>query len=195
MTSPKHLSISNEHYTPADIVEAARLVMGGIDLDPASCAAANQTVKARTYYAQPLDGLALPWFGRVFLNPPGGEFTIKKAEREAMGAEAAAALDAENREARARWNTKSRATAWFTRLCLMYDAKNIDQAVFIGFNIEVLKDMPARAFASCSLCIPRKRVKYSGEASPPHASTIIYLGENRDAFRVAFNVIGNTRVV
>lgn len=39
-------SRSEEYYTPAPIVEAAREVLGGIDLDPASCDMAQETVRA-----------------------------------------------------------------------------------------------------------------------------------------------------
>ena len=62
---------SAEHYTPSVYVEAARSVLGAIDLDPASCAAANRTVQAARYYDKVDDGLAQPWHGRVFVNPPG----------------------------------------------------------------------------------------------------------------------------
>lgn len=61
---------NNEWYTPAPIIEAARDVMGGIDLDPASCELANQTVKATKYYSIETNGLSHEWHGRVWLNPP-----------------------------------------------------------------------------------------------------------------------------
>ena len=65
-------SISNEHYTPRQYIEAAREVLGGIDLDPASCAEANRTVRAKRFFSIDDDGLSKPWRGTVWLNPPYG---------------------------------------------------------------------------------------------------------------------------
>ena len=59
-----------ERYTPAEYVEAAREVLGKIDLDPASSQRAQKTVKAAEYFAIEDDGLKQKWHGRVFLNAP-----------------------------------------------------------------------------------------------------------------------------
>lgn len=60
----------DEWYTPAEYIEAARRVMGDIDLDPASCESAQDVIGAGVYYTKEDNGLARSWFGRVWLNPP-----------------------------------------------------------------------------------------------------------------------------
>jgi hypothetical protein len=61
-----------EWYTPPTILEAARGVLGAIDLDPASSDAQQvmSPVKATRYHTVDDSGLDMPWRGRVWLNPP-----------------------------------------------------------------------------------------------------------------------------
>lgn len=67
-----------EWYIPRKYVEAARAVMGKIDLDPASSEIANQVVKARTYFTIEDDGLSKEWRGNVLLNPPYSRYWIER---------------------------------------------------------------------------------------------------------------------
>lgn len=68
----------NEWYTPKEYIEAAREVMGSIDLDPASSDIANKTVRAAAYYDIQTDGLMQRWYGNVWLNPPYSSDLIVK---------------------------------------------------------------------------------------------------------------------
>ena len=65
---------SDEWYTPERYIDAARAVMGGIDLDPASCELAQTVVKADVYIDKLQNGLSIRWIReRIWLNPPYGD--------------------------------------------------------------------------------------------------------------------------
>ena len=93
MAHVRHNSGRVEWYTPVHIIEAARAVMGGIDLDPASSEAANRIVRAEHFYSRADNGLRpdRPWWGRIWLGPPFGQPHITRfAERAVLEVESGA---------------------------------------------------------------------------------------------------------
>lgn len=153
-----------EWYTPPEIVESCRTVMGRIDLDPATCGAAQEIVRAGAYRTEVSNGLAYPWFGRVLLNPPGGD-------------------------APKGGPTRSNAVLWWSKLAHEYRVGNVQQALFIGFSIEILQ---ATQNLACDqpldfpFCIPRERIKFIDHRTvkpakmPGHANVIVYLPPRED---------------
>lgn len=79
--SPWLSSESNEWYTPSRYIEAARAVMGSIDVDPASNDTAQEVIQAGAYYTAETNGLNKDWPGRVWLNPPYGGLSAPFVER------------------------------------------------------------------------------------------------------------------
>lgn len=80
-----HNSGKYEWYTPKKFIDAARNVMGSIDLDPASSEIANKVIQSTKIYTEQDSGLVHPWSGNVWMNPPYnnslvGEFTRKLIE-------------------------------------------------------------------------------------------------------------------
>lgn len=63
---------NNDWRTPVEYIDAARIVLGNIDLDPATSENANETIKADTYFTKEDNGLEKEWSGNVWLNPPYG---------------------------------------------------------------------------------------------------------------------------
>jgi ParB family chromosome partitioning protein len=61
---------NQERYTPPEWIEPVHKTLRQIDLDPASCRAANRVVRARRFYTQVEDGLEQEWQGRLYINPP-----------------------------------------------------------------------------------------------------------------------------
>lgn len=68
-------SATPEWYTPAHIIERVEAVFGQIDLDPCSNSSDpnEANVPALTYWTQAENGIAMPWHGRVYMNPPYGD--------------------------------------------------------------------------------------------------------------------------
>jgi len=95
----------DEYYTPEYIIDAARAVLGGIDLDPASCERAQGVVQAGEYYSREENGLTKTWRGSVWLNPPFSKpspFVMKMIEEyEAGNVESAIVLT--NNSTETRW--------------------------------------------------------------------------------------------
>lgn len=84
------VSGNDEWYTPEKYIDLAREVMGGIDLDPASCEYAQKVVQATKFYTAEDDGLDQPWEGRVWMNPPYSKglmdkFVLKICEEYQLG--------------------------------------------------------------------------------------------------------------
>jgi hypothetical protein len=76
----KHYSLSGKDtwQTPPDLIEDITDKVGIFDLDP--CAGEDTDIGSVNYRLEDgQDGLKLPWFGNVFVNPP---FSLKKIDEE-----------------------------------------------------------------------------------------------------------------
>lgn len=163
-------SKTNEYYTPPRYVEMARQVMGGIDLDPASCVKAQEIVRARCYYTIADDGLTQPWHGNIFLNPPYG----KIANRSSQSVWAQAAL-----------------THWFSG--------KIDEGIVllraaVGYKwFEELWDVfPSVCFARERIAFIRADGSVGGKSK--QGAVFFYVGEDTSAFSTVFSSIGRVFV-
>lgn len=139
--SVKHSVLSNEKYTPEHIVEAARLVLGHFDLDPATSEIANRRVRAEKIFTAE-DGDATfeeDWHGRVFLNPPGGQRLV--IHGSGLGS--------------------NPAIFWAKLMYEWWHEKTVEAAIFIGFTMEVctttqsIFEFPLAEFP---LCYPKARI-------------------------------------
>ena len=159
-----HNSGENEWYTPAEIIESARRVMGGIDLDPASTPKANEVVKATTFYTKEDNGLDQGWHGRVWMNPPYArplidDFCEKLAEEYAN----------ENIEQAIVLVNNATDTSWFGQMAEVAGA-----ACFTRKRVRFWH--PER------------------ESAPLQGQAILYFGPSVEAFLTEFKAHGHTWV-
>ena len=152
---------NNEWYTPAEYIEAAHNVMGGIDLDPASSETANSVIGAASFYTVEDDGLSYEWGGRVWMNPPYageliGKFTAKLAAHFQAG---------DITEAIALVNNATE-TAWFADL--------------VGVSTAIVFPRSRVRFWQ-----PDGKL-----GAPLQGQAILYMGKNKDSFLSEFGRFG-----
>lgn len=151
---------NNEWYTPPDIIEAARAVLGGFDLDPASSEIANRTVQAARYFTAQDDGLAQEWpVGRIWCNPPYaqplmGQFADRLAAEARSGSQTIVLVN------------NATETKWFQTLAFGCAAICFPQSRIRFLDPE------------------------GNPGAPLQGQAIIYAGPNADAFAAAFRAYG-----
>jgi ParB family chromosome partitioning protein len=109
----------DEWGTPQWLIDIARQVLGGIDVDPASNAAAQERVCATRWYSAERSGLAVgvEWRGRVWMNPPYSRDLCWRFARRLL-----AEIDAGHCEAAAVLVNAAVSARWFQALLARADA-------------------------------------------------------------------------
>ena len=171
----QHSSKSFRWFTPIPLVEAAREVLGTIDLDPASEPEANEIILATRIITEAENALNpnTPWrlegetARKGILNPPGGKV-----------------------------KNKSRAALFWQRTLDEYYKGNIESLIFFSFSLNLL-----RTSQQCTewvldfpTCIFRSRIAYrdpEGKSdSPPADSMAILVGKGTLKFNEVFSNFG-----
>ena len=71
-THAGNASVSHEWETPRELLDVLHTVFGRFDLDPCAPRRSRTRVRAKVHLTVEDDGLAAPWRGVVFVNPPYG---------------------------------------------------------------------------------------------------------------------------
>jgi hypothetical protein len=158
-------SDSIEWYTPARYLEAVREVLGAIDLDPASNAVANETVRAEEIFTKEDNGLRKQWHGRVFMNPPYG-----KADEGG-----------------------SLAAAFCNKAISEYEAGNIDAGIILVNSLHSQAwQAPLYQYVVCFVDHRIQFISGDGEQNknPTFQNIFIYLGAESEQFARTFSRLG-----
>lgn len=172
-------SESNEHYTPRDIIEAARRTMGGIALDVASCDAAQSYINAGRYFTIADGGLEQDWEitedeeGGLWMNCPYGRRNGKTGP--------------------------SNQKIWTANLHAEYHAGKFPRACY-EVNAYTGAEWFQTVWQAHAVCFIRGRLEHlvtdtaTGElvteGDPRHYSVIAYLGDDVAAFVREFSLFG-----
>lgn len=200
-----------EYYSPPPLVDAARLVMGGIDIDPASSPKANsEIVKASTFYERPgftqfvvpgIDpdlpvrtdlgrgGLDHPLYGRLWSNHPFGN------------AESACKPNCTKKVCRKRGyhlgaDMPGNAD-WINHIVGEYEAGRVTQACILTYFAS--SENWLRPLKKFPICVLDGRTNYLDPdtleevSGVTKGSCVTYLGPNPARFHDAFSPFGEVK--
>jgi ParB family transcriptional regulator, chromosome partitioning protein len=183
-----HQSLSPEWYTPDDpYLRAVRACLGHIELDPASCAVANNMVQAERFYTITDNGLNLPWKANtLFVNPPYGYEGAPDKRRNGE------------------WNPRlgrPNQRIWSQKLIAEHEAGNVMQAIMLC-NAQTGEQW-FQPLWQYPICFVNHRIPFytideqgcmvvskNGKSGPTHASCFVYFGAWHHRFEQAFKDIG-----
>lgn len=192
----RHTCDSPEWYTPSPFVEATREVMRAIDLDPASCEEANQTVKATRFFTEEDNGLEQPWGGRVFLNPPGGKGLVQSFWRKLVREFAVM-----KRVEQAIWigysleqlqTLQNAATLTPLHFPMCVPSKRVAFIENEAKQRARIEKMTEYNRVNAAIGGKLRRVSETAD-SPSHANYITYMGPHVERFREVFGAFGAVR--
>lgn len=205
--SIRHSSENSEFFTPVWLADKGVYVLGGVDLDPASCAFANEAVRATRIHTAEDNGLLQPWGGRVLVNPPGGlvdaygRSVFRKSKgKEGCTVTGACGLPPEH----VHTHPMSSAAVWWRKLCYEWEGGRVTAAFFVGFSLELLQSAQSLGGPQpldFTYCIPSERVKFdvvvdgarvSGD-QPTHSNVLVLVGggeAEHERFSEAFKDVG-----
>ena len=156
---------SSEHYTPSEYIEAARRVLGSIDLDPTSCAEANATVRATKYFTREQDGLLQMWHGKIWLNSPwlgaAGQFVDKLLEEVQVGHVSAAIVLLNRRSTDTNWFRP----LWDCPLCFPFE-----RLAFVGPGVHARAVSNVLAYLGPDLAAFVREFEQLGHVVSKHAA-------------------------
>lgn len=162
-------SESVEWYTPPNIINLVKDVLGVIHIDPASSDRAQEWINATTYYTTRDNGLNKPWHGNLWLNPPYGSKNHKTGHYGI--------------------------SAWCEKAIADYDRGFILQGiVLVGGTSSGVRQLRQRFMR----CEPVRRIQFltsnQEKLAPPPPPTFYYLGDNSDRFQEVFTKIGDLSI-
>lgn len=182
-----------EYYTPKVWTDAAREVMGSIELDPASSLAANLIVMAEQFYSREDDGLSKEWKANtLWMNHPfhRGEKACPK-DRSKCKKKAC-----EKRGYHIDEDIPNNLD-WVEKLIGEYQNGNVKEAICITFANT--SETWFRKLLPFPQCYPNGRVQYykpdgTIDNNVTKGSCITYLGPNLDKFNAVFKHLGTVKV-
>lgn len=155
----------NEWFTPVEYIEAARRVLGSLDLDPASCEEANRRVRAVRYYTEAEDGLKQEWSGNVWCNPPYTQL----------------------------YPGHSAIKPWTTKAIQCYEEGRVVAVVMlVPSDTSTRWFEPLWRYL---ICFPSRRIKFDvpgkkKRENPTFGTCFVYLGPDRERFTDIFSRFG-----